>query len=439
MKYKERKRWGKEEKIKLEEILDKKHGLYKLAEKIDWEKLEEELGGYYGEKGRPGLKIRLMAGIHYLKYIYNVGDEQVVERWVENPYWQHLCGEKYFQHKFPCHPTSLVKWRKRVGEKGIEKLLKETIEVVKRSGKIKRKEVEKVNCDTTVQEKAITYPIDGKLYHKMRESLCRQAKKENIKVRQSYVRLSKKALRKVGKYIAANQQNRMRKETKKLKTYLARVMRDIIRKSKEPSDKLLDMLFLAESIITQGQKDRRKIYSVHAPEVECIGKGKVNKKYEFGCKVSIVTTSKKGWIIAANAWKNNPYDAHILKDCIKKAEELTQFNVKQVFVDKAFRGSEHHPEKIEVFISGRKNLSPSLSRWLDRRSAIEPIIGHAKFDHRLDRNFLLGFSGDSINVLLSASAFNLRKLFREFFVLFSFIFSLKHYRSSLLTSSFPLT
>jgi IS5 family transposase len=411
------------DKALLEEILNKEHAIYQLAEKIEWEVFEKEFGKYYVEMiGRPGLPIRLMVGLHYLKYMYNVGDEAVVEGFMENPYWQYFCGYEYFQHKFPCDPTSLVRWRRRLGAEGIEKLLKETIEVAKREKQLKSRDLEKVNCDTTVQEKAIAYPTDARLYYKMRVELVRQADKEGIKLRQSYKRVGKKALNKQASYASAKQGQRANKQTKRLKVMLGRVIRDIERKSLEQTPKMNNLIEIAKQIFSQKKEDKRKIYSVKSPEVECIAKGKVEKHYEFGAKVSIVTSSKKGYVLAINALEQNVYDGASLVDSIAQMQSLVGQRPKQVFVDKGYRGTQHHPVDVEVYISGRKNLSPSLKAWLQRRCAIEPVIGHLKFDHRMERNFLLGRVGDRINCILAASAFNLRKLTRVFFFVFSFLF-----------------
>jgi IS5 family transposase len=406
-------------RARLDNIIDPAHPLYKLASGINWSVFEKEFGELYVENfGRPGLPTRLMVGLHYLKHTYDVSDERVVETFLENPYWQYFCGYQYFQHRFPCDPSSLTRWRKRVGAEGIEKLLKETIETAKRERELKPSDIERVNVDTTVQEKAIAFPTDARLYHKMRAVLVREAKKAGIEMRQTYERVSKRALRKQGSYAHAQQSKRASKEIKRLKTFLGRVVRDLLRKCQNPSEKLLDLLFIAERVLTQEKHEGHKVYSIHAPEVECISKGKAHKKYEFGCKVSVVTTSRKGWIVGIDALTGNPYDGHSLKAAINQVEKLTNQKPKQAFVDKGYRGKEHHPEGVAVYISGRRGLSRRLLGWLQRRSAIEPVIGHAKADHRLDRNFLLGRVGDRINAMLSGCGFNLRKLLRAFFFFF---------------------
>ena len=277
----------------LDQNLDQEHSLYKLSHQIDWKVFEDEFGVLYSPgQGRPGLPIRLMVGLHYLKHAFDESDESVVERFVENPYWQYFCGFEYFQHQLPLDDTSLVKFRNRIGAKGMEKLFAETIEVAKRQKLIQRGHLDKVNADTTVQEKAIAFPTDARLYHKMRVRLVREADQREIKLRQSFPRLGKKALAQQGRYSHARQMKRAAKETRRLKTYLGRVMRDIARKTPKPDAELARLLALAERIHTQQRHDKNKVYSVHEPEVKCIAKGKVHKKYEFGNKVGVVTTSK---------------------------------------------------------------------------------------------------------------------------------------------------
>jgi transposase, IS5 family len=402
---------------RLSTLLDQSHPLYVLAEAIDWEFFEREFGALYVErKGRPGLPMRLLVGLHYLKHLYDVSDESAVAGFVENPYWQYFCGEEFFVHELPCDPTSLVKWRKRIGPGGMEKLLQETIAAAQRQQALKPAEIRRVNVDTTVQEKAIAFPTDARLYHKARCVLVREAKRAGIELRQSYVRVGKRALQKQGRYAHAQQLKRARKETRKLRTYLGRVIRDIQRKASgiELDQQLTQYLERATRIYQQQRADKHKLYSMQAPEVECISKGKEHKKYEFGCKVSVVTTSKRGWVVGIAALHGNPYDGHTLKGAHAQVARLTGVTPEELFVDKGYRGSQHHPENVAVYISGRK-LSGTLKRLLRRRSAIEPVIGHLKQDHRMKRNYLQGKEGDEINALLVGCGFNLRKLTRVFF------------------------
>jgi IS5 family transposase len=400
---------------RLREILDKQHPLYQLAAAINWQIFEESLGKFYAEEiGRPGLPIRLLVGLHYLKHLYHLSDEVVVASWVENPYWQYFCGEQVFQHRLPCDPTTLVKWRQRVGAEGIESLLKETLDTARRQQALKEQEVERVNVDTTVQEKAIAFPTDARLYHKARRALVRVARQVGCQLRQSYSRLSKKALWKQSRYAMAQQMRRARKESKKLRTYLGRVLRNVERFYGPLKERQAQVLRVARRIFEQQRSDTGKVYSVHAPEVECLSKGKAHKRYEFGCKVRVVTTNRKSWIVGIDAESGNPYDGATLKPAVEQVERLTGVQVKEAFVDKGYRGSEHHPEKVSVYLSGRKHLNRRLTKMLKRRSAIEPVIGHTKHDHGMERNHLLGQAGDRINAMLSGCAWNLRKLWREF-------------------------
>jgi len=401
---------------RLDNILNTRHPLFKLARKVDWSVFEREFGPLYCEStGRPGLPIRLMVGLHYLKHAYNISDEGAVEQFIENPYWQYFCGFEYFQHAFPLDPTSLVRWRKRVGPEGMMKLLKETIEAAKRDHLLRAADASRVTADTTVQEKAIAHPTDARLYFKMRRALVREAKATGIELRQSYARLGKNALRMQGRYSHARQAKRSQRETRRLRTMLGAVMRDIRRKCAAPADKLATLLATAEKIYTQKRSDKNKTYSVHAPEVECISKGKVHRKYEFGCKASVVSTTKGNWVVGIDALHGNPYDGHTLAAAIKQAETLMGFAIKDVFCDKGYKGSAASLPDKNVHLSGKRNKA--IRRYLKRRSAIEPIIGHMKSDHRMDRNFLKGTTGDRMNAILAGCGFNLKKLLRSFFAL----------------------
>lgn len=261
-------------RVRLALLVSHEHPLYRLAEAIDWSRFESELGPLYAEAvGRPGLPTRLMVGLHYLKYLFDESDESVVEKWVENPYWQLFCGRTYFEHELPCHPTSLVKWRRRLGAAGVEKLLTETLSTAKREQALGESEMKRVNVDTTVQEKAIAFPTDARLYHKARPALVRAARAASIPLRQTYVRLGKQAQARPGRYAQARQMKRARHETKRLRLFLGRVIRDLRRKCPRPKPALKALLERSERIFRQQRHDSPKLYSVHAPEVECIAKG----------------------------------------------------------------------------------------------------------------------------------------------------------------------
>jgi IS5 family transposase len=406
----------------LEQILDRRHPLYVMANKIDWARFDKSFGNLFAQKqGRPALPTRLVVGLHYLKHAYNESDESVVARLLENPYWQYFCGFKHFQHELPIDPSSMTRWRKRLGPDKIEELLKATIDTAKEEKLLTGKHVERVNVDTTVQEKAIAFPTDARLYHKARRVLVRLAKKMHINLRQNYERTGKKVFLKQGRYASAGQYNRSKKETKKLKTMLGRVIRDIERKCSNPEGRFTRVLNIAKAIFNQKRNDKNKVYSVHAPEVECIAKGKVHKKYEFGCKVSMVSSSRDNWILGIDALHGNPFDGHTLKNALRQVKEITGWQPLHAYCDKGYRGVAREIPDTEVHLSGKKkkSMKASLWKWFARRSAIEPIFGHLKSDHRLERNHLKGKDGDRMNAILSGCGFNLRKLLRAFFLPFS--------------------
>ena len=403
------------QRVRLALLLSHEHPLYQLAEAIDWTRFEADLGALYTEDvGRPGLPTRLMVGLHYLKYLFDESDETVVAKFIENPYWQHFCGCLYFEHELPCHPTSLVKWRRRLGAAGVEKLLTETLSTAKREGALREREIKRVNVDTTVQEKAVAFPTDARLYHKARRALVQMAGSAGIALRQTYVRLGQQALARQGRYAHARQMKRARRETRRLRQYLGRVIRDIRRKCPRPAPALKLLLERSERIFRQQRHDTKKVYSVHAPEVECIAKGKAHKPYEFGCKVAVVTTSKSNWVVGIEAVHENPYDGATLAPALKQVERTTAVRPEAAFVDRGFKGATHHPADVSVYLSGRKRPTRTLKALLRRRSAIEPVIGHLKQEHGLERNHLLGQEGDRINALLTGCGFNLRKLWRFF-------------------------
>jgi IS5 family transposase len=405
---------------RLDSIINMSHPLVKLSQAIDWTMLDAEYGALYvAEVGRPGIPTRMMAGLHFLKHTYDVSDEGVVEGFIENPYWQYFCGCVYFQHRLPIDPTSLVKWRQRIGPQRMEKMLEATVKAAQDQGELKAVDIKRVNVDTTVQEKAIAFPTDAGLYQRARELLVKAAEERDIALRQTYARTGKKTFAQQGRYRHAGQMKRAGKATKRLKTMLGCVIRDIGRKCPKPDLELIHLLALAMRVWTQERHDQGKLYSMHAPEVACIAKGKAHKPYEFGCKVSLVTTSRSNWIIGAQALSGNPYDGHTLEGALEQAERITGRKIAQAYCDRGYRGVKLPEEKAwAIHLVGRwpKGLTRSQKRWMRRRSAIEPIISHAKHDNRLERNHLKGEAGDRINALLAACGFNLRKLLRAFFL-----------------------
>ena len=394
-------------------IIDPGHALVKLANSVNWDRVDEVFGETYcPDNGRPGISTRLMVSLHYLKYSYNLSDEDAVHGWVENPYWQYLSGMKYFEHELPMDPSSMTRWRKRIGEAGAEELLKETIEAGLKLKAIKASQLKRVNVDTTVQEKDIRFPTDARLYDRARQRLVDAAKERHINLRQNYNRNAKHLLTRQSRYAHAKQMKRARKCTRTLRTYLGRVIRDIERKYPEPDSQLQTLLEISTRIFRQKQKDKNKIYSVHEPAVECISKGKAHKRYEFGCKVSVAATSRGGWFVGAKAVHGNPYDGHTLSDALEQVERITR-QPEHVFVDMGYRGHGYQGE-IEVHIDKRRRgrTAKSLWRWMKRRAAIEPGIGHLKHGHRMDRNRLKGKEGDRFNAILSAAGMNFAKLVR---------------------------
>ena len=335
----------------------------------------------------------------------------MVERWVENPYWQYFCGFEYFSHELPIDPSSMTRWRQRIGPDAMALILKATVEAALETGTIKPSSLERVTVDTTVQPKAIAHPTDGRLYLKALLLLVRRARLAGIELRQSHTRLAKKAALKAGRYAHARQFKRMHRELKRLKTYLGRVFRDVRRKiAGQPGlqTSFARLLGLIERLLQQQRKDKNKLYSLHAPEVVCIAKGKAHKRYEFGSKVGVATTNHEGFFLAAPAFEGNPFDGHTLAATLNQAEAMTGTAIERVYVDRGYRGHDYNGDAKVMIAGQRRNLTPTMKRELKRRSAIEPMIGHAKNDGRLGRNWLLGTAGDKINALLAAAGLNLR-------------------------------
>jgi IS5 family transposase len=405
----------------LDQIIDMGHPLVRLAERIDWEFLNGRFGSVCQPgPGQPGLPTRLVAGLFILKHMHNLSDEVLCARWIENPYFQFFCGELSFCHEAPFDRSSLTRWRQRLGEEQLVALIQESLSVAHKTGAIATKDLERVVVDTTVQPKAIAHPTDARLMHRAIVKLVDLAKRNDIPLRQSYLRLAKRAAIMVGRYTHAHQFKRARRQLKFLRTRLGRVIRDIRRKidgDDALQSRFSTLLDLASKVRLQDHRQRGpKVYALHAPEVECIGKGKARAPYEFGCKVSVATpaTAPRGgqFVLHAKALHGNPFDGHTLGPVVADLERLTGVETRRIHVDKGYRGH-NHPHKFRVWISGQvRRVTAPIRREMKRRAAVEPVIGHLKAEHRMDRNHLKGREGDRINAVLAAAGYNFGLLLR---------------------------
>jgi IS5 family transposase len=402
--------------VELEQLIDLHHPLVQLGMRFDWASFERTLGAtYHPTHGAPGIQTRLMVALHYLKYQHDLSDENVVAHWVENPYWQHFSGQQFFQHRVPIDASSMTRWRKRLGKAGAEQLLRATIETGIKMGVIRPAQLKRINVDTTVQTKAIRFPTDARLYNRCRERLVKTARQQGFKIKQSYQHAGKRLLLDASRYAHARQMKRARAATRKLRTNLGRVMREIERQVTKPTDKLAKLLQTAHQIHAQQRHDKNKVYSVHEPEVECIAKGKTGKKYEFGNKVSVAVTSRGGWLVGAKSFTGNPYDGHTLASQLEQVSNLIGGKVSEAYVDMGYRGHDYDGAVIVRVDKRQRGRTPRpLWRWMKRRAAVEPSIGHLKTEHRLERNRLKGVAGDALNAILSAAAMNFQKLLGAF-------------------------
>jgi len=403
-------------KTPLKHFIKEEHELVLLSKKIQWEQLESDLSQYYCvNNGRPGIPIRTISGMLILKRMFNESDESVIDRWVENPYWQYFCGEIYFQHKPPFDRTELIKFRKRIGEEGAEKILKLSIDLFPKK-EIQEKEV---LIDTTVQEKNITYPTDVKLQKRIIEQCRLIAKNEGIHLRHIYKKELKQLMIDQRFHNHPKRRKKARAAQRRIKTIAGRVLRDLTRKmSDEQKLKYDKKLKIFNQILKQQRSSKNKIYSIHQPNVKCIAKGKEAKKFEFGNKSSIVKTKTSGIIVGAMAFSENIYDGDTLEPQLIQTERLTGRKPKYGIVDRGYKGRKIVndtkiiiPKKLPSWIS--KYQKQKIRKQFRARAGIEPIIGHLKRDHRMNRNFLLDDIGDKVNTILAASGFNFRKMLQR--------------------------
>ena len=431
-------------------MIDLRHPLAVLARRMPWSQIETALSPAFARKGvegkvidqddlfggtmetadggaspagRPRLPIRLMAALLYLKHAFNLSDEELVERWAENVVWQYFSGQTYYEPRLPCDATQLGRFRKAIGEAGVEELLKATIDTALTTKAVRPSEFERVIVDSTVQEKAIAHPVDSRLLEIARAKVVQSAKFAGFLLKQTFVKEGRELRRKAGGYAHAKQFKRLRRTVKRQRTILGVVIREIKRKLSTAStavasslSRLNTLLERAERIRTQQPKDKNKLYALHAPEVECIGKGKARKPYEFGVKTSIAVTHKSGLMVGARTFPGNPYDGHVLNQQLEQTTILLEDTGKspqQVIVDLGYRGVDQDNPTVEIIHRGKyKSLTKPQRRWLKRRQAVEPAIGHLKSDHRMDRCWLKGQLGDALHAVLCAAGYNLRWLMR---------------------------
>ena len=402
---------------RLDAQINMRHPLVRLAQLINWEEIERTFSVHFtSTRGRPALAPRLVAGLLYLQHANDASDEAVVATWLENPYWQFFTGEEYLQTELPIDPSSLTRWRKRIGEEGVETLLRVTIEAARAAGLIKKTSVDRVIVDTTVMPKAEAYPTDSALLETARQHMVKLAGEHGIALRQNYNREAPRLAAQIGRYAHAKQFKRMRRALRVLKTRVGRVHREIERKLDQlpaaVQDKARDLLERVRRILTQQTKDKHKLYALHAPEVECISKGKARSPYEFGVKVTVATTLKEGLVVGMRSMPGNPWDGHTLAETIEQVSILAEQQPKLAVVDKGYQGVV--VQGMTILRSGqRRGVTRTMRQMIHRRSAIEPTIGHMKTDGRLARNPLKGALGDALHAVLCGAGHNIRLLLRK--------------------------
>ena len=398
----------------LVDFIDDKHELVLLSEKIDWDYFEKEFSPLYSKTGNPSHPIRFMVGCLLLKHLYNLGDETLASAWIMNPYMQYFCGRVFFEHQFPCDPSNFVHFRKRIGEKGIEKIFSYSV----RMHDAKTSTSNFVLSDTTVQENNTTFPTDAKLCKKVIDYCNKIAENEGIKQRQRYTKVSKQLVRNTYNGKHPKRAKLARKSQRQLKTIAMRLIRELERNfTAEQQEFYRESMELYTKAVTQKRNDTDKVYSLHKPFTRCIAKGKAHKQYEFGNKVGLVTTSNKGKkiILGIKAFLQTPYDGHTIEPLLEQMETGGQQLPKELVYDRGGKGKSE--------IKGVKISIPGVPRKTDTayqkhtkrkkfrtRASIEPIIGHLKTDFRLAQNYFLGETGPQINALLSATAWNMKKM-----------------------------
>ncbi|MEM1143365.1 MAG: IS5 family transposase [Pseudomonadota bacterium] len=402
------------------DFINRKHPLVRMADAMQWELFETYWSGLHSDAGgHMASSGRLVAGLLMLKHMEALSDERLMDVWVTNPYFQYFCGETHFQHRPPVDPTSMTKWRNRLGEEGLEWLLTTVVESAVKSDVVERSSFAHLSADSTVMEKHIAHPTDSALLETMRGKLVAFMREHGLSLRQSYSRQGPRIAQQIGRHAHAKQYKRMRRMLRKQRTWVGRLQRELERQlgslPSEVQPKAEGLIALAVRLLeqTKNPKAKNKLYSLHEPAVDCISKGKARKRYEFGTKVGVVCTQRENFVVGMRSYPGNPYDGHTLDDLLQQAETITSTEAATVVVDLGYRGS--HDTQAKVIHRGRK-LSKREKKRLRRRSALEAIIGHMKVDGLLGRCHLKGSHGDAVHAILCGIGHNLRQM-RAYWVL----------------------
>ncbi len=396
----------------LKQIINPTYPLAQLADQMPWIEFEKEYTDLYSHTGRPAKPIRLMVSLLILKQLHNLGDETVIEQWIQNPYFQYFSGEKEFQWKAPCDPSDLVHFRNRVGDNRINKILEVSV-------KMQEDKVDKENVivDTTVQEKNITFPTDVKMRVKVIAKCRKIAKVEGINLRQSYKRTVKELVLLQRFSRSKKQSKKAERAKRKLKTIANRLIRELEGKLPENRMEIYSKnLALFKQAINQKLQDKNKVYSLHEPDTSCIAKGKAAKKYEFGSKISITVSKTKNVVLGVATFKGNPHDSQTLSKALANTQDITGIPIKVAVVDRGYQGKRmvdgieiRYPKPQKAV--GYQKLK--IKKQFRRRAAIEPIISHLKHDFKMLRNYLKGHQGDIINSVLACAALNFKRILRN--------------------------
>jgi len=420
-------------------MLDQNDEMVKLANLIDWGRFETAWSEFFPSgKGRPATPARMVAGLLYLQHAYGLSDEGIVRAWKNTPVFQYFCGETYFEPKFPVNPSTLTRWRNRIGAEGIEEMLAETVAVAQKCGAIKPADLKRLAVDTTVMEKAAAYPTDSKLVEDARRLLVKMASVADLSLRQNYNRIGPRLARKIGRLAYRGDTEGMKQTAKKQRALAARVWRDVERQlagvpSEEMRQKVSEALELCWIAITQGpanEKKRagknsatrvRRLLSIFYTELECLCKGGKKKKTKFGVKVATATSTKGGVITGAQSQPGNPHDGHTLARTLEHVKRVTGVAPREVHVDRGYTG--HNVTDCDVWMTGKLQGAPkAVQKRHSRRNAIEPSIGHMKSDGRLDRCTLKGAHGDAQFATLCGCGQNIRLLLRYLRIFFALFF-----------------
>jgi IS5 family transposase len=390
-----------------------------LARNFDWPFIESKLSFYYNKFGAPGKPIRLMAGLNIVKYYYNLSDDETINFWCQNPYFQAFTGQILFQQDPPCDRSSMSRFRSRIGLEGFEYILHASVNLF--GPKVISDLKSAIISDTTCQEKYTKYPRDMELGYDVIKQVWKFYKHFNVSCRNKHQSEVEKYME-IYRFNKSNEQwgskDDLLQKLRNIGLMLIHEFEHKMPKNVFDSPEYINIHNIWHKALTQQRHDTQKIYSIFEPQIYCISKRKANKRFEFGTKVVYITGRDNNIIYYVHSYEHNTHDSKTVAQTLDKIYDMFGIRPEKMICDRGYRGINNYNGTVIVTPLKRiSNLTPKdrkkIKLDLRRRASIEQVISHSKNDHRMHRNYLQHAIGDQINPVGAAIAHNLRRFVRK--------------------------